>query len=149
MSHIPYQDRLTLLQGMIGQEFSNSPSPYMRWLKAKIISAEKGHTKVEICIREEMTNPLGMLHGGVIASIHDEITGLTNACLGQMGSFVTTDLHTRFFRPAKNGETIIAEGTIVRAGKSVVFAESMIFDQAGNLLSSGSATLYQPIQKHL
>jgi uncharacterized protein (TIGR00369 family) len=121
----------------------------MRWLKAKIISAEKGHTKVEICIREEMTNPLGMLHGGVIASIHDEITGLTNACLGQMGSFVTTDLHTRFFRPAKNGETIIAEGTIVRAGKSVVFAESMIFDQAGNLLSSGSATLYQPIQKHL
>jgi acyl-coenzyme A thioesterase 13 len=149
MTQISYQDRLTLLQTMIGKEFTNSPSPYMRWLKATIIEAERGHTVVEIFIREEMTNPLGMIHGGVIASIHDEITGLTNACLGQMGAFVTTDLHTRFFRPAKNGEVIRAVGKIVRAGKSVVFAESEIFNSNGDLLSSGSATLYQPITKPL
>jgi uncharacterized protein (TIGR00369 family) len=132
---------------MIGQEFTNSPSPYMRWLRAKVLFAEKGRTRVEILVREEMTNPLGMLHGGVIASIHDELTGLTNACLGQMGSFVTTDLHTRFYRPAHLGEIIEAEGVIVRAGRSVVFADSYIYNKEGILLSSGSATLYQPLKR--
>lgn len=91
-----------------------------------------------------MTNPAGMIHGGMIAAIHDEVIGLTNACLGNAPFFVTTDLSAKFLLPAMGGEIITAESKIIKEGRTVVFAESCIYNAAGDLLSVGNATLYQP-----
>jgi acyl-coenzyme A thioesterase 13 len=137
-------NRLQQLQSRIGQEFSDSPSPFMRWLRAKVIAAERGHTLLEIEVRGEMTNPAGLLHGGMIAAIHDEVIGLTNACLGSDQFFVTTDLSAKFLKPARGGDFVRAEAKIIKEGRTVVFAESYLFNLQGEMLSIGNATLYLP-----
>ncbi len=65
------------IKSVIGKEKQLSPSPFMNWLKPVAVAAEYGSLTFEYKIREEMTNPMGHLHGGVIAGIIDDIMGAT------------------------------------------------------------------------
>ena len=35
------------LKTLIGKEFTDSPSPFMRWLNPIVVSAEKGHLEFQ------------------------------------------------------------------------------------------------------
>lgn len=67
--------QLEILQKYIGQEFTASPSPYMRWLRPIVLKTEQGQLSFQYTVRKEMTNPMGTLHGGVTSSIVDDIIG--------------------------------------------------------------------------
>jgi len=41
----------------IGKEVSESPSPFINWLKPVILSVEEGKISFQYTIRNEMTNP--------------------------------------------------------------------------------------------
>lgn len=53
--------RLQLLQSFIGKPFSESPSHFAKWLNGMVISVNDKTLKFEFIVREEMTNPVGML----------------------------------------------------------------------------------------
>ena len=68
---------LQSLQQAIGKESFNSSSPFTHWLKPVLLEAEYGTLRCEYSIRKDMTNPMGLLHGGVTAGIIDDIIGAT------------------------------------------------------------------------
>lgn len=68
-------NHLEILQSFKGKEFTESPSPFMKWLKPKVLDVEPGYVSMEYRVRKEMTNPIGTLHGGVTAAIIDDIIG--------------------------------------------------------------------------
>ena len=131
-----------MLKDFIGKEAKDSsPSPFGRWLNGKLISAEQGKLVAEFVVRDEMTNPAGIMHGGAIAAIIDEIIGMTTFSLGKKGFYVAVNLNVDFLRPGKKGETIRAETEIVRDGKSMAHAECRIFNREGKLLAKAASNL--------
>ena len=74
--------RLQLLQSFIGKPFTGSPSPYAKWLNGTVISADESSVEFQFEVRKEMTNPVGMLHGGVTAGIIDDCIGVNFIVLG-------------------------------------------------------------------
>ena len=52
---------------------------------------------------------------------------------------VTIDMNVRFVRPVGDG-TVTAEGTVVRAGRRIGFAEAEVRDDEGRVIAKASGT---------
>ncbi len=50
-------DKLAKLQTFIGKEFTDSPSPFMRWLNPIVVSAEEGHLEFLLYSKSRMAEP--------------------------------------------------------------------------------------------
>ena len=97
-----------------------SPSHLGRWLNGKLISVEEGSIEVEFVVRDEMTNPLHILHGGAAASMMDDVMGMTVYMLGRENFYTTVNLSIDYLSPAKVGDTLSVKSKIIRAGKTVI-----------------------------
>ncbi len=111
---------LHFLQQSIDQEFEGSPSPFMHWLKPVIRRAEYGALKFEYLIRKEMTNPMGVLHGGVTAGIIDDIIGATVFAMNLSRPYTTINNCIDYFAPAREGDLIEAHTTLVKRGEQIL-----------------------------
>ena len=134
-------------KGQIGKTITNSPSAAGNWLQGKLIEVEEGRIVAEYTVREEMTNPAGMLHGGIIALISDELIGATIATLDLQNFFVSINLHTEFLYGAKKGETITASTEIIRKGKNIINSECKIYNKEGKLIAKASANNYKIVKE--
>ena len=111
---------LALFQSYIGKDSSKSTSPLMRWLNPTLLSAAEGELEFSYVIRQEMTNPLGILHGGTTAAIIDDAVGAAVYSLGKPHMYTTVNLAVDYFASAKAGETIIAKTSITKNGNQIV-----------------------------
>jgi len=111
---------LEILKQFTGQPMAKSPSPFGRWLHGILLDVASGEVTCSFEVREEMCNPLGLLHGGIAAAIADEVIGIAVASLDLPGRYVSINLTTDFMDSAKLGDTIYATATIDRAGKTLV-----------------------------
>jgi acyl-coenzyme A thioesterase 13 len=120
-------DRLKVFQSFIGIEVTNSPSNFMNWLKPTVISAEKGSLHCSYIVRNEMTNPYGILHGGITAGIIDDLIGATVFTLGLSNAYTTVNNNIDYFAPAKEGDLITAKTSIVKQGRTIINLQCEIF----------------------
>lgn len=132
--HNEAQQRLTNFQSLAGKEITDSPSPFMNWLKPTLISAEQGSLHCSYVIRKEMTNPHGILHGGITAGIIDDLIGATVFILGLQQRFTTVNNNIDYFASAKEGDLITAKTTVVKQGRSIINLQCEIFLPAKNRL---------------
>lgn len=111
---------LTLFQSYLGKDSSKSISPLMRWLNPTLLSVTAGELEFSYLIREEMTNPMGILHGGTTAAIIDDAVGAAVYSLGKSNLYTTVNLAVDYFASAKVGETIIAKTSITKNGNQII-----------------------------
>ncbi len=128
------QQRLMNFQSFTGKEITNSPSNFMNWLKPTLISASKGELHCSYLIRKEMTNPYGILHGGITAGIIDDLIGATVFILGLNVQFVTVNNNIDYFGTAKEGDIITAKTAIVKQGRAIINLQCEIFLPSKNRL---------------
>lgn len=74
------------------------------------------------------TNPLGMCHGGMLATFADMV--LPMACLyqiqGERRFLPTISLQTDFLSPALVGAWVQGEGELLRTTRNMVFAQGLV-----------------------
>jgi uncharacterized protein (TIGR00369 family) len=93
--------------------------------------------------RDELRNAPGApVHGGVFSALVDMAVGgalstMHEASAGGVGQ-TTLDLNVSFIG-AGTGD-VVAEGRILRRGRTIAFGEATITDSGGKLLAVGRAT---------
>ncbi|TAH17397.1 MAG: PaaI family thioesterase [Cytophagales bacterium] len=133
---------LEILQASIGKQMNNFFAPPLtQWLAGTLLKAEHGEVEMSFVVRNEMTNPAGMLHGGIHAAILDDIIGMNVASLGLPNLYVSVNLSIDFLAPARVGEVVISKTKIIRAGKTIVNATAEIYNEKGILLSKATSNL--------
>jgi uncharacterized protein (TIGR00369 family) len=96
--------------------------------------------KVEMQARSEFLNPVGVIHGGMLAAMLDETLSPTLALTLGPGEFAPTlELKVNFIAPTKPGPAL-GTGRIVHRGRSICFMEGQLHDDGGNLLATATAT---------
>ena len=132
------------LKTLIGKEFTDSPSPFMRWLNAIVVSAEKGHLEFQYTIRPESLNPIGNLHGGVTAAIIDDVLGATMFSLNEPNFYTTINNVIDYFAIGKESENIIAETHITKLGKQFINATCEVWNaDKSRLIAKGTSNLFR------
>ncbi len=87
-------------------------------------------------------NPLGTVHGGVMATLLDSALGCTVQSMLPAGtSYTTLELKVNYLRPVttKTG-TIYCEGKIIHVGGRIATAEARLTSAEGKLHAHGTTT---------
>jgi uncharacterized protein (TIGR00369 family) len=101
--------------------------------------AERGFVKVEFEPQPAFGNMFGNVQGGYAVAMLD--LPISFAALIKLQQWLpTVEIKTSFLAPARLG-TCIGEGQIIRAGKSIVFAEGRLWGPDGKLAVHATATL--------
>jgi uncharacterized protein (TIGR00369 family) len=91
---------------------------------------------------EHLHNPIGMVHGGALATLLDTAMGCavqTTLAAGQ--AYSTLDLQVRFVRPVVAGGPLLrCEGTVVHRGRRIVTGEGRVVDDTGRLYAHGTTS---------
>ena len=91
------------------------------WLDLSVVEMEHGRVMFEVPFDEKFANiSSGTVHGGVTATIIDTASGFalrTTFDSPTEAALTTTDLNTRYVRPATDDVRVEAE--VVRAGKTM------------------------------
>ncbi len=122
------------LQKFIGKEFSDTPSGVGQFLKGRLLAVEEGKLEVEYEVREELTNPLKILHGGALSLIMDETIGAMVYTLPTKVHFVSVNLDVAFIGSAKLNEKIVAKAEVVVRGRNFIHTQCQVYSQKGRLI---------------
>lgn len=94
---------------------------------------------VECDLTPETLNPLGMAHGGFVFSVCDVASGAVVLLRGDTS--VTLSGNIQYLRPTK-GDKLRCVGRIIKDGRTVVVAETNVYDPEGTLTARGIFELY-------
>lgn len=138
---------LELFKSAIGKENFPTPSPVGNWLQGMLLEAEEGKLTFQFTIRKEMTNPVGILHGGMSALIMDDIIGATVHTLNRDTFYTSVNLSVDFLNSVPAGAKITATAEIVRSGKTIINAQCHIYNEKGEIIAKGMSNLVRTFQK--
>ncbi len=133
--------KLTWLKAHIGKSTKNSPSPFAHWLDGILEEVEFGQLCIRFTVRPDMTNPHGMLHGGVISGMLDDVIGTTVATLDKEQPFVSINLSVDFVQGARVSDEVIAKAKVIRNGRTAVYVQAELFNQSAKLLAVATSNL--------
>ncbi|MEU5263529.1 PaaI family thioesterase [Amycolatopsis sp. NPDC021455] len=91
---------------------------------------------------ESLYNPIGMVHGGVAATMLDSVVGCAvHTTLPAGVGYASVELKVSYLRAIHAGRgEIRATGRVVKEGSRIAFAEGEIRDAEGRLLATASGT---------
>jgi uncharacterized protein (TIGR00369 family) len=126
------------------------PPPIMQTLGMDGFTAERGRVVVTLTPREFHYNPLGSVHGGVLATLLDTAAGCAvHSTLPAGVGYTSMDLNVKFLRPVtvESGQ-LRCEGTVLSQGRRSALAEARLFDGSAKLVAHAtSSCLTFPIER--
>jgi uncharacterized protein (TIGR00369 family) len=118
--------------------FEHAPISQLIGLEVK--PGVAGEAEVFLNVDSRTHNPMGFVHGGVIALLADAAMGIAfGRTLDDQHGFATVELKTSFIRPV-TAARLCARATLVQRGLRIGFVECKITDQRSKLIATGSCT---------
>lgn len=114
--------------------------PIAKLIGFRLREIAEGYAVVELQTGPRHANPMGTLHGGILCDIADAAMGLAYASnLADGETFTTLELKINFLKPVWDA-TLIAEGKVIKQGRTVGLAECDIRDEKGSLIAHATST---------
>lgn len=112
-------------------------TPFYQLVGIHLSALGVGHAEVKLTTSPQHTNPMGLLHGGVLMSLADAAMGNAIRSMGIKG--VTADCSTAFVAPANLQGELLAQGKVVKAGKRLVYARAEVYSD-GRIVADAKGT---------
>lgn len=115
-------------------EIAHDQPPFSRHLGMRIVSVDPDRVEAELLVTEALGNRNGMLHGGAIMGLADNLGGTAafiNLKPGEGSS--TIESKTNFFRPINIGDTARAVAVPLHKGRTTMVWQTTITRGDGKL----------------
>lgn len=110
-------------------------------LKMKFYEHQPGEVSAEIVVPEQYQGYPGVVHGGVIAAMLDEVSGRSFMGGGPPRFLVTARLNIRYRKPVPVGARLMLKGHAGEDRGRVALATGEIYNEAGDLLAEAEIVL--------
>jgi uncharacterized protein (TIGR00369 family) len=119
-----------------------APPPAAALIGMKMDKVERGRVVFSVVADEMHENPMGTMHGGIIATLVDSAMGCAVFSMLPAGTAYTTlELKTNYVRPIVQTTGVVrAEGRVVHLGGSVATTEATVRDAHGVLYAHATST---------
>jgi 1,4-dihydroxy-2-naphthoyl-CoA hydrolase len=115
-------------------EVARKQPPFADFLGLKVTHISPERVNAELVMREELNNRFGIMHGGAIMSLADNIGGTaTMANLKPGQSTTTIESKTNFFAAVPIGDTAYAECTPLHRGRRTMVWQTRVTRGDGRL----------------
>ena len=108
-----------------------------------VASAEPGRVRMALTPAEYHYNPIGSVHGGIIATVLDTVLALSVMSTLPAGrNCVTVEIKVNYLRALTQAAgPVFGEGVAVHTGRQVGVSEARLVDGRGRLYATASTTL--------
>jgi uncharacterized protein (TIGR00369 family) len=119
------------------------PPPIAALMGFEPVEAEEGRAVFAVTPQEFHYNPIGVVHGGLAATLLDSAMGCavqTTLLAGQ--AYTTLEVKVNFARPlTRDTGRVLCEARVVHRGRTVATAEGRMYaEDSGKLLAHGTTT---------
>lgn len=116
----------------------NSNNAFSQLLHIETKELSEGYAKAVMPVRENLLNPQGAVHGGVLYTIADVAGGNAAASHGEWIATMCADFH--YLRPGLNITSLTAVAHEIKYGKRACVCNVEVMDQDGTVLACGTFT---------
>jgi acyl-CoA thioesterase len=113
---------------------------FANYVGIRITACRQGYAVGEVDLRQEILNPLGIVHGGCLYTLADTTAGMAAATYGYACLTLSSDFH--FLSPGSQTAKVIAEATLVHRGKTVLVFSVKITSDGGRELAAGTFSFF-------
>lgn len=117
--------------------------PFVDHLGFELLRLDPGVSEIAIDVREELTNSLGVAHGGLLMTLMDIV--MAHAARSPvepggevLGTVVTIEMKTSFMRPGTG--RVVATGRRMHRTVTMAFCEASVLDARGHLVAHSTGT---------
>jgi uncharacterized protein (TIGR00369 family) len=131
---------LECLEKVVAGEYP--PPPMARLMNIRLVEVARGRAVFEGVPDEYHYNPLGVIHGGMTATLLDSAMGCSvHSCLDAGDRYTTLEIKVNYLKAlTRETGTVRAVGTIVHVGRTVALAEARVIDSNQSLYAHGTST---------
>jgi uncharacterized protein (TIGR00369 family) len=131
---------LEYLRGIVAGRFP--AAPISRVLGFALVEVEEGRAVFAVQPAEHHYNPIGLVHGGLLATVLDSAMGCAvHSTLATGGAYTTLEIKVNFTRPVRMDSGLLrCEAKIVHRGKQTATAEGVVRDEQGRVCAHGTTT---------
>lgn len=105
------------------------------------IDTDEGWVRIGYSLSEVHFNRYGAIHGGVIACVMDDVVATAAGLAAQWGEIAPTlEMKVSYLNQAAAGPHV-AEARVVKRGRTVLFLEGTLCNDAGKTIATASATI--------
>lgn len=131
---------LEFLQKIVAGEVPRPPLSAL--MNFQLVEVREGHAVFAVEPKEYHYNPIGVVHGGLAATLLDSAMGCAvHSTLPAGAGYTTLEMKVNFVR-AMTAETgrVRAEAKVIHAGGRTATAEGRVIDEAGKLYAHATTT---------
>ena len=115
-------------------ELAHQQPPFAQFLGMKITHVSLERVTAELVARAELNNRFGLLHGGAIMALADNLGGTAATANLKAGQSTTTiESKTNFFAAIPIGDTAYAECTALHRGRTTMVWQTRVTRGDGRL----------------
>jgi uncharacterized protein (TIGR00369 family) len=138
-----HADRFAPLEPSRRNQWASFPRWQGRTLFPNVVGIEveelrTDYARLRVPWRDELAQVAGLMHGGVLATMIDTVVVPAIGTHYDLPPRLATITLNVNFVAAVIGEDAVAEGWVVRRGRSVVFCEAEVRSDRGALAATGS-----------
>ncbi|MEN6462868.1 MAG: PaaI family thioesterase [Syntrophomonas sp.] len=119
---------------------SISHTPFYQLLGIEVNELGPEYAELSVVSAKEHTNPLGIVHGGLMMTIADAAMGNAIRTLGIKA--VTVDCSIGLVSAVALDERIVARGRVLKAGRNMAFAEASVY-AGSKLITTAKGTFFK------
>lgn len=99
---------------------------FMQAHKGELIAIEPGFVEIHLPFSEAVGQQHGFFHGGIVATVADSASGYASYTVVEPDEeCLSAEFKINFLCPA-NGSKLVARGSVIRAGRTLVIAEASV-----------------------
>ena len=111
----------------MSDQASGNGFPLKDYLGFDLVEEEPGLVVATMEVTERHLSPNGTVHGGVLFTLVDTAMGkATMGVVAEGRTCASIELSARYLRPVGTGGRLVAEVTVLRAGRRVVHLEGRV-----------------------
>lgn len=131
---------LEYMQAMIAGQYPRPP--IAKTLGFHLVQVSEGRAVFECVPGEYHYNPIGLVHGGLAATLLDSALGCSvHTALPAGVGYGTIELHVNLVRPITIQTGLIrCEAEVIHMGRTIATAQGRLVDTAGKLYAHGTTT---------
>lgn len=118
------------------------PPPIAAHFDFGLVAAEPGDVTFACTPDESAYNPIGLVHGGLVCTLLDSVTGCAvQSTLPAGVGYTSIEIKVSYLRPV-HGHTgeLRAHGWVTKPGRRVAFAEGDVRGSDGKVVATASST---------
>lgn len=121
------------------KNINTQDSPFDYEVGINLTAQSLGYAAGELQVETGHFNHLGTVHGGCIFTFLDCVGGTAAITYGTV---TTASANTHFFRPVSEPQTIRAEATTVKSGKSLLILDVVAYDKDDRMIAKSTITYF-------